>query len=380
MSGRQRDKPLILLSAGGTGGHLFPAQALAEALVERGYEVDLAADERVDRFRSSFPAREVHVVPSATLSARNPVAYARTGLVLGSGFLRALGILRRTGPKAVVGFGGYPTVPPLLAARTLRIKTAIHEQNAVLGRANRMLASKVDLVATSFPKVHMLGENAAKAVFTGAPVRAAVKAAARPYEAPAVDGEFRLLVFGGSQGAKILSDVVPGAVARLPEADRRRLKIVQQCRQEDIARVRAGYGALGVEAELQPFFMDMPQRIADAHLVVSRSGASTVAELAVIGRPGILIPLPHALDNDQLLNATAMAKAGGGWLLPQASLDAHRLADEIKNRMDDPQGLAAGASAAGQVGNADAAATLADVVIALAEGRAIPNTKSGHHE
>ncbi len=380
MSAGGGKKPLVLLVAGGTGGHLFPAQALAEALVEKGYEVDLAADERVEKFRASFPARKVHVVPSATFSGRNPLDYARSLGKLGLGTLKSLMLLRRIRPAAVVGFGGYPTLPPLTAARLLGIRTAIHEQNAVLGRANRMLASKVDMVCTSFPQVHMLGEaNRDKVVNTGAPVRAAVKAAARPYEAPAADGAFRLLVFGGSQGARILSDVVPGAIGRLDEAHRARLKVVQQAREEDLERVRMGYEALGVAAEVEPFFLDLPQRIADAHLVVSRSGASTVAELAVIGRPAILIPLPHAVDNDQLLNATAMAKAKGGWLLPQASLDPHRLADEIVARMDRPEQLAAAAAAAHQVGNAEAAATLAEAVAALAEGRPAPkHTDSGH--
>lgn len=373
-------KPLILLVAGGTGGHLFPAQALAEALAERGYPVELAADSRVEKFRESFPARKVHVVPSATIGSRSPLALLRTGVKLATGLLKSLALLRRTRPAVVVGFGGYPTLPPLIAARFLGIRTALHEQNAVLGRANRMLASKIDMIATSFPKVAMLGEgNAARVVPTGAPVRSAVKAASSPYDAPQAGGEFRLLVFGGSQGARIMSDVVPGAVGRLDEAHRARLKVVQQCREEDLERVRMGYEALGVAAELQPFFLDLPQRIANAHLVVSRSGASTVAELAVIGRPAILVPLPHAVDNDQLLNATAMAKAGGGWLLPQASFDPHRLAEEIATRMDHPEQMAEAAHAARQIGNPDAAGTLADAVIALAEGRPVDTqNRSGH--
>ncbi len=371
-------KGLVLLSAGGTGGHLFPAQALAEVLIARGWRVDLVTDERGDRYGGKFPAQEMHIIPAATVRGGNVLSYAKTMAVLGVGVVRAWFLTGRLKPRVVVGFGGYPTVSPVIAASLRGVKTVIHDQNAVMGRANRMLADRVDIVATSFPKVHMLGErNAAKAVRTGAPVRAAVIEAASPYVAPEPGGEFRLLVFGGSQGARIFSDVVPGAIARLDEAHRGRLKLVQQCREEDMERVRAGYEAIGVDAELAPFFGDLPRRIADAHLVVSRSGASTVAELAVIGRPGILVPLPHAIDNDQLLNATALAQAKGGWLMPQPSFTPHRLAEELTTRMDNPAMLSAAAEAAKAVGNPRAAETLADVVEALAEGRAIPAELKG---
>jgi len=367
------DRGLILLSAGGTGGHLFPAQALAEALIARGFHVDLVTDERGDRYGGSFPAQEMHIIPAATVRGGNPLTYAKTAVVLGIGVIRAWRLLGRLKPKVVVGFGGYPTLTPLLAASLRRLHTVIHDQNAVMGRANRMLADRVEVVATSFPKVHMLGEkNAHKAVRTGAPVRAAVVEAAAPYQPPEPGGEFRLLVFGGSQGARIFSDVVPGAIARLDDAHKARLKLVQQCRDEDMERVRMGYEAIGIEAELAPFFPDLPQRIANAHLVVSRSGASTVAELAVIGRPGILVPLPHAIDNDQLLNATALSQAKGGWLMPQPSFTPHRFAEDLTARMDNPGQLAAAADAAKAVGNPRAAETLADVVEALAEGREIP--------
>lgn len=375
---KKPDRGLILLAAGGTGGHLFPAQALAEVLISRGYRVDLVTDERGDRYGGKFPAEALHIVPAATVRGGNPLTYLKTAWVLGLGVVRSFFLIGRLKPRVVVGFGGYPTLSPVIAASLRKVKTIIHDQNAVMGRANRMLADRVDVVATSFPKVHMLGEkNAGKAVRTGAPVRASVIEAVAPYDPPAPDGDFRLLVFGGSQGARIFSDVVPGAIARLDEAHKDRLRLVQQCREEDIERVRSGYQAIGVDAELAPFFADMPTRIANAHLVVSRSGAGTVAELAVIGRPAILVPLPHAIDNDQLLNATALAQVKGGWLLPQSAMTPHRLAEELTKRMDAPELLAAASKAAQAVGNPRAAETLADVVEALAEGRPIPSTMSG---
>jgi UDP-N-acetylglucosamine--N-acetylmuramyl-(pentapeptide) pyrophosphoryl-undecaprenol N-acetylglucosamine transferase len=267
----------------------------------------------------------------------------------------------------------------LVAARLKGIPSALHEQNAVLGRANRMLAPRVSAIATSFETVKFLeGAIRAKARMTGNPVRGVVlEHAAAPYPPLKAEGPFNLLVFGGSQGARIFSDVVPGAIARLNEAHCARLKLVQQCREEDLERVRMGYEAIGVDAELAPFFSDLPKRIADAHLVISRSGASTVAELAVIGRPGMLVPLPHAIDNDQLLNATALAQAKGGWLMPQPSFTPHRLAEELTNRMDNPDALANAAEAAKAVGNPRAAEALADVVEALAEGREVPAALKG---
>ncbi|MEJ8571850.1 undecaprenyldiphospho-muramoylpentapeptide beta-N-acetylglucosaminyltransferase [Microbaculum marinum] len=374
---------LILLAAGGTGGHLFPAQALAEVLIARGWRVDLVTDERGDRYGGRFPAEKMHIIPAATVRGGNPLTYLKTSWVLGIGVMRAWLLIGRLKPKVVVGFGGYPTLSPVIAASLPGfggggVKTIIHDQNAVMGRANRLLADRVDAVATSFPKVHMLGEkNAGKAVRTGAPVRAAVLDVVAPYDPPQPYGDFRLLVFGGSQGARIFSDVVPGAIARLDEAHRGRLVLVQQCREEDIERVRSAYEAIGIDAELAPFFSDLPQRIADAHLVVCRSGASTVAELAVIGRPAVLVPLPHAIDNDQLLNATALAQAKGGWLLPQPAFTPHRLAEELAARMDAPEMLANAAQAASAVGNPRAAETLADVVEALAEGRPMPAETAG---
>jgi UDP-N-acetylglucosamine--N-acetylmuramyl-(pentapeptide) pyrophosphoryl-undecaprenol N-acetylglucosamine transferase len=369
MTPRAGGKPLVLLAAGGTGGHLFPAEALAVALQRRSVEVDLATDERATRYGTEFPARKTHVIASETLRGRDPIALARTAWGLGSGIVQAWRLLREISPAAVVGFGGYPTVPPVLAAAWRRIPTIIHDSNAVIGRANRLLSSRVTAIATTFPGV-LAGEPslAAKATHTGNPVRPAViEAAAVPYRAPDAAGPLRLLVFGGSQGARVMADVVPAAIACLDPVLRLELEIVQQARPEDIARVNEIYAGAGVvSVEVAPFFADLPARIAKAHLVISRSGAGTVAELAAIGRPAILVPLPHALDQDQLANATAFAHAGGATILTQDAFAPDRLAQEITALAAEPARLAAMAAGAKSVGAVDAAERLADLVMKVA--------------
>ncbi len=362
------DAPLVLLAAGGTGGHLFPAEALANALKQHGVAVDLATDRRAAAYAGQFPARRVHVLPSDTVRGRNPLRLALTALVLGYGILRAAFLLLRLRPVAVVGFGGYPTLPPVLAAWLLRIPRIVHEQNAVMGRANRLLAARASTIATGYPGIlSRQPELAIKAVHTGNPVRAAVReAAARAYEEPAEAKPFHLLVFGGSQGARIMSEIVPGAIERCATAIRARIRVVQQCRQEDIGAVRAIYARLGVSAELAVFFNDLPHRIADSHLVIARSGASTVAELAAIGRPAILVPLPHALDQDQLVNATALTTAGGALLIRQDEFTVERLARELSQLAARPAILAGMAAAARRAGRPDAGEQLADLVIRVA--------------
>ena len=344
---------------------------MAAALAARGIAVDLATDARATRYGGTFPANAVHVIPSATLRGRNPLAYAKTAAMLGFGVAKAYLLLGRLRPAAVIGFGGYPSIPPVLAASLRGIPTVIHEQNGVMGRANRLLAPRVNAIATSFPGVvETEPALAAKATRTGNPLRPAVIAAAAvPYARPDAHGALRLLVFGGSQGARIMADIVPPAVERLDAAVRARLAIVQQAREEDLERVRGAYGRGGLAAEVAPFFPDLPARIAAAHLVVSRSGASTVAELAAIGRPAILVPLPHALDQDQLANATVLMKAGGAVLLRQDALTPERLAAEIAALAADPARLAAMAAGARSAGVPDAAAQLADLVLRVANLR-----------
>jgi UDP-N-acetylglucosamine--N-acetylmuramyl-(pentapeptide) pyrophosphoryl-undecaprenol N-acetylglucosamine transferase len=361
----------IMLAAGGTGGHLFPAFALAEELKRRGIVVDLVTDMRGDRYGGGFPAREIYQVPSATLASRSPADIAKTTLALGRGTRAAFAILGRVKPAAVVGFGGYPTYPPLVAARLRGIPTAIHEQNAVLGRANKMLAKRVTAIATSFERTKFLeGKLAEKAVLTGNPVRQAVTdAAARPYEPPTSDAVIRLLIFGGSQGARFFSDTVPLTLFALPDDIRKRLRVVQQAREEDIARVSDAYAEANISAEIAAFFADLPARMASSHLVIGRAGASTVAELTVMGRPSILVPLPHALDNDQLNNARRLAESGGAWCIEQRNLSPERLADELEKLLQAPDSLASAAKAAKTAGRPDAVRNLADFTLALAEGR-----------
>ena len=357
--------PLVLLAAGGTGGHLFPAEALAIALDKRGIAVELATDHRAAHYK--FPAQMMHIIPSATLRGRDPMSLAKTAMLLSLGSVKAWLMLGRVAPKAVVGFGGYPTVPPLLAASWRKIPTVLHEQNGVMGRANAFLAPRVTAIATGFRSLKNFNRHwQSKITFTGNPLRPQVIAAGQiPYAAPA-DGKFNLLVFGGSQGARVMSDIVPAAVRQLDAGLGMRLNIVQQCRAEDLEAVRAAYARLGVAAEVAPFFLDLPARIAASHLVVSRSGASTVAELSAIGRPAILVPLPHALDQDQFANAGVIETAGGAIRIEQRDFTAERLAREITVLSNDPARLARMAQGAKSCGTTDAAERLADLVIKVA--------------
>jgi UDP-N-acetylglucosamine--N-acetylmuramyl-(pentapeptide) pyrophosphoryl-undecaprenol N-acetylglucosamine transferase len=356
----------ILLAAGGTGGHLFPAEALAHELVARGWEIHLATDDRAGRFAGSFPAKDTHAIASATFGSKNPVALARSFWTIWRGVRQASALIARIRPAAVVGFGGYPTLPPLYAATRRGVPTLIHEQNAVMGRANKALAARVTAIAGGFLQPCTTG-TAAKIVQTGNPVRPAVlEAAATPYAASGPDDPFRLLVFGGSQGAQFFSEALPGALAKLTPQQRSRLRLTQQARVEDAEAVKRAIAELGIEAEVSPFFSDMAARMAAAHLVISRSGASTVSEIAVIGRPAFFVPYPYALDHDQAANAAALAATGGGEVYPQSTLSAERLADLIGAAMDAPDRLARMAAAAKSAGHPDAARLLADLTEAIA--------------
>ncbi|HZL30749.1 MAG TPA: undecaprenyldiphospho-muramoylpentapeptide beta-N-acetylglucosaminyltransferase [Pseudolabrys sp.] len=355
---------LVLLAAGGTGGHLFPAEALAVVLQKRGLVVDLATDTRAAHFE--FPARAVHLIPSATVRGRNPAALARTAVMLAFGAGKAFSLIGRIRPAVVVGFGGYPTVPPLMAASWRGVPTVLHEQNGVMGRANRFLASRVTAIATGFRTLAKVDARMqSKMTFTGNPVRPLVVEASRiPYAAPESGGSLRLLVFGGSQGARVMSDIVPAAVERMDVATRARLHIVQQARAEDLDTVRGTYARLGVTAECAPFFSDLPVRMASAHLIIARSGASTVAEVSAIGRPAILVPLPNALDQDQFANAGVLQDAGGAIRIVQRDFMPERLASEIAALAADPHRLAGMAQSAKVAGSIDAAEKLANLVVA----------------
>ena len=370
---------VILLAAGGTGGHLLPAEALAHELNERGWKVHLATDHRAERYSGHFPAASIHPIQSATFGSKNPLAMMAAFWAIWRGVRQASKVIARIKPEAVVGFGGYPTLPPLYAATRRRVPSLIHEQNAVMGRANRALAGRVDAIAGGFLPEDESAAGA-KTVTTGNPVRPQVLEAAKmPYAASAGEEPFRLLVFGGSQGAQFFSDAMPAAIALLPEAQRKRLVITQQARAEDVARVKAAYAALGVDAQVLPFFTDMAVRMAAAHLVMSRSGASTVSEIAVIGRPALLVPYPHALDHDQAANAAALAAAGGGEVHPQSSLSPELIAALVGGLMDNPERLAAMAAGAKSAGRPDAARLLADLTEAIASRKTVSDFRKGTH-
>ncbi|WP_331371628.1 undecaprenyldiphospho-muramoylpentapeptide beta-N-acetylglucosaminyltransferase [Sinorhizobium chiapasense] len=368
-------KGIILLAAGGTGGHLFPAEALAHELKASGYTVHLVTDSRAERFAGRFPADDMHIVPSATIGSKNPIKLARSVWKLWTGLRAARRLIARLKPKAVIGFGGYPTVPPLLAATGMGVPSMIHEQNAVMGRANKMLASRVQAIAGGFLPEGS-GAFATKTVTTGNPVRPAVlEAAGMPYAVSSNDAPFHLVVFGGSQGAQYFSQAIPQAVCRLDDDARQRVRVTQQARPEDREGVIAAYDKLGVPAEVSPFFNDMAARIAAAQLVICRSGASTVSELAVIGRPAILVPYPYALDHDQAANAAALAAKGGARVIAQAELSAERLSGILADAMNNPQSLAQMAARARETGKPDAARLLASLVEAIASGLTVEKFK-----
>ena len=364
----------IVIAAGGTGGHLFPAEALAAALQARGERVALMTDARSAAFDSpAFANAERFVLRGSGLAGRGALAAARGTLALAAGTVEARGLLRRLDAAAVVGFGGYASVPPLVAARTLAARlrpvTVLHEQNAVLGRANRILAPRADLLALSYAATARVPPGCTSAV-VGNPVRPALAALAGQFYPEVTEAGLRLLVLGGSLGARIFADVVPPAVAALPDALRGRLVVAQQCRPEDLNRVRMAYGAAGVPAELSPFFPDVAGHLASAHLVVARAGAGTLAELACAGRPAILVPLPQAIDDHQRANARALEEAGAAWLMPQPEFTPAALSARIAALFSDPAGLARAAASAARLGWPQAAQHLADLVLDLVRARA----------
>lgn len=358
------DQPLLLIAAGGTGGHMFPAQALAEALLEKGWRVKLSTDARGARYTGGFPqAVEVEQVPAATFARGGLLAKAGVPLRLGAGVLSAMAAMRRDRPSVVVGFGGYPSIPALGAATLLRLPRMIHEQNGVLGRVNQVFARRVDRVACgTWPTTLPEG---VEAVHTGNPVRQAIAdRASAPYIAPG-DHPLSLLVIGGSQGARILSDVLPDAVGLMEAPLRGRLRLAHQARAEDAARVAERYAELGVNAEVAPFFDDVPRRLAEAQLVVSRAGASSVAELSVVGRPAVLVPYGAATADHQTANARGLAEAGGARIIAEADLTAQTLCAALSGLLSDPDAAAAMAKSAAAYGRPGAADHLADLVEAL---------------
>lgn len=353
----------IVIAAGGTGGHMFPAQALAGALAERGRDIVLVTDRRGAEYGGAI-ADTVLTVSAGMVSGQGlPGRLMGLGQIA-FGAIQAHGMLRRLAPAGVVGFGGYASVPTMLAATRIGLPTVIHEQNAVLGRANRLMAPRVRAIAAAFAETAQLcPADRAKAEHTGNPVRAAIAALAeRPYPAPERGGPLSLLVIGGSQGAAVMSEVVPAALAALPAELRARLEVVQQCRADDLDQARETYRAAGIAAELAGFFDDLPARLAKAQLVIARAGASTVAELTSAGRPAILVPYPSAADDHQSANARAIELAGGGWTMPQPTFTPDALARRIESFLIAPPRLIDAAMKARSIGVPEAATRLADLV------------------
>ncbi|MBB2169480.1 undecaprenyldiphospho-muramoylpentapeptide beta-N-acetylglucosaminyltransferase [Gluconacetobacter aggeris] len=364
----------IVIAAGGTGGHFIPAEALAHALAARGHAIALMTDRRAGaRDHGIFAQGQQFVLPGAGIAGHGLARAARAAMALARGTLQARTILRRLDAAAVVGFGGYPSVPPLLGARLLgrhRPLIVLHEGNAVLGQANAQLARFADGIATSFPQVARLPAGA-RTTLTGMPVRDAIAALHhQPYTPP--HAEIRLLVWGGSLGARVFSDVVPDAITRLPAALRARLRITQQARAEDAERVRATYAALGIPAEISPFFANVADLLGAAHLVIGRAGGSSVAELTDAGRPAILVPLPIAASDEQGANAASLVAAGAGWMIRQPDFTAPSLAARLESLLSDPATLAGAAAAARSLGRPDAAERLADLVEGLLHHRPDP--------
>jgi len=368
MTGDIQSSPVIL-AAGGTGGHMFPAEALARELLARGKRVVLVTDRRGKAFGDALPEVEVHRIRASSFGS-GIVGKIRGVIELCLGAIQARRLIARLHPSAVVGFGGYPSVPTVLMAQRAGVPTVLHEQNAVLGRANRLAAPGAVRIATSFASVAAVKPgDAGKLVFTGNPVRPNVTAVRNlPYPALEGGGEVHLLVVGGSQGARIFSEIVPQALALLPEALKRRIRIAQQCRPEDIEAAKAAFTKAGIMAELSTFFRDVPERLAACHLAVCRSGASTVAELAAVGRPAILVPYPYAMDDHQTANAQAVADAGAAWLMPQTAFSPQALANRLVALLDLAHTLTKAAEAAHARGATDAASRLADTVLGVANG------------
>lgn len=373
-----QDKNPVILAAGGTGGHIFPAEALAEVLMRRGERVVLITDRRFAHFQSgALSGVETRTIHAGTTSgAWHQKLLGAAGLLLG--IAQAKAAIRALRPKVVVGFGGYPSFPTVFAAAG-SVPTIVHEQNSVLGRANRLLAGRVDHIATSFPDTQMLAEkDLPKVRMTGNPVRASIRALRDvPYPTIVQDGAMHLLIVGGSQGASIFSEVVPEAIALLPGSLRARIRVDQQCREADLEATRRRYAQLGVSADLATFFVDVPARMAASHLVITRSGAGAVCELAVAGRPAIFVPLPTSMDNHQYHNADAFEQVGGGWVMAQDGFTPAALAARIEVFLGAPDTLARAAQNAKQFGLADAAERLADLALAAAQEKRLLLTRAG---
>ncbi len=359
----------ILLSAGGTGGHIFPAQALGADLLSRGFEVALVTDNRGRKFEELFEGIPMHVLSSGTLG-KGLAGKVKGMAALGAGMVQAYTLLRKLKPSVVVGFGGYPSFPPVYAAQRQRIPTVIHEQNAILGRANAMLAPQAERIAVSYGEVFgVQSADKVRAVHTGNPVRPEIADLySKSYSPIRSEGEVNILVLGGSLGASVFSGVVPKALAGLHASYRSRIKVFQQCREEEIEKVKKQYAEAGIEAEIDTFFKNVAELLGWSHLVISRSGASTVAEVTAAGRPAIFVPYPHHADQQQKINADYVSDSGGAWTMAQDGFTPEVLMARIETFLQNPETLFNAAEAARGLGRPDAARRLGNLVTALASG------------
>ena len=360
---------LIAICSGGTGGHMSPASALASDLKSRGFEVVLITDRRGRAFSDMFADIPVYEVRSGTFG--RGISGKISGVFnLGMGVLQALGLMRTLKPSLVAGFGGYPSVPGVWAAQTLKIATIIHEQNAIIGKANAFLAGRAERIALSWPSVQGLDEGEMlRAVITGNPIRSEVAALFnQPYHRLSHEGVMRILVMGGSLGARVFSDVVPETLAQLSPDYKKRLHIVQQCRKGDIERVQRLYDEAGITCELATFFDDVADQLLHAHLVIARSGASTVAEVTAAGRPAIFVPYPHHKDQQQKMNADAVADGGGAWMMTEDGFTQEALLARLETFLQNPETLFRAAEKAGEFGKPEAARKLGNLVTAIVSG------------
>lgn len=369
---------VIVLAAGGTGGHIFPAEALAEAMLARGYAPHLITDHRFHQYNKSSAEGLLARIPIHTIRAGSLggglMNKCKSIVQLLQGTMQARRLLKKLQPVAVVGFGGYPSFPTMFAGVLGNYTTILHEQNAVLGKVNRLLGSKVNQVALSYPDTQKMPAKLRGKRTTGNPVRAAIQLVAKmDYPSLSNDGILRLLVIGGSQGASVFSDVVPQALAKLPENLRARIRLDQQCRPAELEQVKKAYAALNMQVDLAPFFTDVAARLAAAHLVICRAGASTVAELMCAGRPALLVPLPQATDNHQYFNAAAIEDVGAGWVVTQDAFTPEMLASKLETLLHSPQRLNECAAQMHALGNPKAADALADAVLAAANIAAVRN-------
>lgn len=359
----------ILISAGGTGGHMFPAEALARDLIGRGYHVSLATDNRGRKYEPFADGIPVYTLASASLTS-GVLSKVKSAFQMGLGYLQGQKLIKRIKPDVVIGFGGYPSFPAVMAASKKNIPTIIHEQNAVLGKANAYLAPKVSRIAVAWPEiVNMRDQDSARTVVTGNPVRPDIATLYnKPYPTLEQDGPLNIFIMGGSQGASVFSEVVPKALENLSDNYKSRLNIVQQCREEDLEKTRDMYGKAGVNAELATFFKDVPAQLEKAHLFIGRSGASTVSEVTTAGRPAIFVPYPHHADQQQKRNADVVADVGGAWVMTQEGFTPEVLSTRIEAFLQNPESLFNAAEKARSCGRPDAARRLGNLVTALASG------------